>query len=58
MEVKIKVNDLQSSRSLQMATIRGYLQNFSLLSQFLGPNAACTKFGETKCQIRTPTPRL
>ena len=27
---------------------------FSILSQFLGPNAACTKFHVTKCRIVTP----
>ena len=32
-----------SSWSLQMTTIRGCTQNFSLLSKFLGPNAACCK---------------
>ena len=27
----------------------GYMQNLSLLSQFLEPNAACTKFDVAKC---------
>ena len=27
------------------------MQNFSLLSQLLGTNGACTKFGVTKCRI-------
>ena len=27
------------------------MQNFSLLSQLLGPNGACTKFGFIKCKI-------
>ena len=40
-----------SSWSLQMTTIRGCTQNFSLLSKFLGPNAACAKFGVTKSHI-------
>ena len=35
-------------------TIRGCMQNFCLLYQLLGPNAACTKFGVTKCRIAPP----
>jgi len=35
------------------------MQNFSLLSQLLGPNTtACTKFGVTKCRIAPPLPPL
>ena len=37
-----------------MTTIRGCMQNFSLLSQFLGQNAASTKFGVTKYRIAHP----
>ena len=37
-----------------MTTIRGCMPNFSLLSQLLETNAACTKFGVTKCRIATP----
>ena len=45
-----------SSGSYQLTTIRGCMRNFSLLSRFLGPNAACTKFGVTKCRIVPPPP--
>ena len=31
--------------------MRGCMQNFNLLSQFLEPNADCIKFGGTKCRI-------
>ena len=42
--------------SMLTTKIRGCMQNFSLLSQFLRPNTACTKFGVTKCQSAPPSP--
>ena len=39
---------------MQMTFIRGCIYNFSLLSQLLGPNAVCTKFGVKKCRIAPP----
>ena len=42
--------------SMLTTKIRGCMQNFSLLSQFLRPNTACTKFDVTKCQSATPPP--
>ena len=30
------------------------MQNFNLLSQLLGPNAVCTKFGVTECRNAPP----
>ena len=46
-------SDLKFS-SGSMTTIRGCMENFSLLFQFLGPDAACTKFGVTKCRSAPP----
>ena len=36
------------------STMRGCMQNFSLLSQFFELNAACTNFGVTKRRIAPP----
>ena len=46
----MEVNELQSQIFFVIHV------NFSLLSQFLGPNAACTKFGVIKCQIAPRAP--
>ena len=43
-----------SLRSVQRATMGGRFLNFSLLSQFLEPNAASTKCSVTKCRIVPP----
>ena len=37
-----------------MTKTRDCMQNFNLLSQLLGPNADCTKFGVTECRNAPP----